>query len=265
MIEGNKHLRVLITGNQGYIGQHLSKWLFNHTDADVYGLDIRDGFDLSGARSIQHIETYDCIVHLASLTGVRASGKLAHKYMEQNMQMTMDLLNQAREYSVPTLVASSSSVHELRSPYAYSKKAIEVLCQSWPYRHFVRLFRPFTVYGHNIPDCYRSNMLYGMIQNKQIPDELVNARRDFTHIDDVCSAIHTLILNRKRGTAERVYEVGYCNPISVESFLQLHDIDTSSIKFIEPDVKYNESHFTCASPCSLYKLGWTPIHATRTR
>ena len=97
MIDGNKHLRVLITGNQGYIGQHLSKWLFNHTDADVYGLDIKDGFDLSGARSIQHIETYDCIVHLASLTGVRASGKLAHKYMEQNMQMTMDLLNQARE------------------------------------------------------------------------------------------------------------------------------------------------------------------------
>ena len=73
MITGNKHLRILISGNKGYLGQHLSKWLFNNTDWDICGVDKKDGFDLLGDKSIQHLETYDCVIHLASLTGIRAS------------------------------------------------------------------------------------------------------------------------------------------------------------------------------------------------
>ena len=263
MIEGNKHLRILITGNQGYIGQHLSKWLFNHTDWDIHGLDKKDGFDLLGDRSIQHLDTYDCVIHLASLTGVRASHKIPHRYMEDNIKMTMRMLVLCREYNVPCLVASSSSVDELRSSYAYSKSAIEQICQSYPYKHIARIFRPFTVYGHNIPDCYRSNMLYGMIQNDRVPETIYNATRDFTHIDDVCSAIQLIALNRHIGSAERIYEIGYCSPINTKTFLELHNIDTSKISFTEPNHEYNESHYTCASPSALYKLGWAPLHISR--
>ena len=93
MIEGNKHLRVLITGNQGYIGQHLSKYLFNNTDWDIYGLDKSDGFDLLGDRSIQHLETYDVVVHLAAMTGVRLSAKIPKRYMEDNIKMTMTFVS----------------------------------------------------------------------------------------------------------------------------------------------------------------------------
>ena len=71
MITGNKHYRVLITGGSGYIGQHLQKYIYDTHDMDVYSVDKKDGFDLLGDRSIGHIETYDCVVHLACLTGVR--------------------------------------------------------------------------------------------------------------------------------------------------------------------------------------------------
>ena len=263
MIEGNKHLRIIITGQKGYIGQHLSKWLFNNTDWDIHGLDKQDGFDLLGDRSIQHLETFDCVVHLASMTGVRLSAKIPKRYMEDNIKMTMRILNSCLDNNVPCLVASSSSVSELRSAYAYSKYAIEQLCQSYPYNSIARIFRPFTVYGHNMKDVYRSNMLYGMIVNNRVPNEIWNAKRDFTHIDDICSAIQLLILNRRNGTPNKPYEIGYCNPISTKEFLELHSVDTSTIHFKEPSNEYSESHFTCASPHDLFRLGWTPQNNQR--
>ena len=152
MITGNKHLRILISGNKGYLGQHLSKWLFNNTDWDICGVDKKDGFDLLGDKSIQHLETYDCVIHLASLTGIRASRVLPHAYMRDNMAMAMIVLDQCLSHNVPFLYASSSSVTELRSPYAYSKYAIEQICKQYPYNRIARIFRPFTIYGHNIKD-----------------------------------------------------------------------------------------------------------------
>ena len=263
MITGNKHWRVLVTGGSGYIGQHLQKYIFDTHDIDVYSVDKADGFDLLGGRSIGHLETYDCVVHLASLVSTRASTKLARRYMDDNIKMTLSVLNQCKEYDIPCLVASSSSVHELRSPYAYSKQAIESLCQSYPYKYIARIFRPFTVYGHNIRNCYRSDMLYGMIQDDRIPIELTNARRDYTHVEDVCSAITLLIRNCRNGNPDRPYEIGYCNPISTEAFLKLNNVNTDNISFNEPSHDYSESHFTCASPSALYKLGWTPHHISR--
>ena len=256
-------MRILVTGGNGYLGQHLQKWLYTHTDTDVNSLDKSTGFDLLGDRSIQHIETYDCVIHLASLTGVRASRLIPHRYMRDNMQMTMRILNQCNEYNVPCLVASSSSVTELRSSYAYSKYAIEQLCQSYPYNRIARIFRPFTIYGHNMDGVYRSNMLYGMIVDKKVPNEIWNAKRDFTHIDDVCSAIHLLALNRHNGTPDKPYDIGYCNPITTKDFLELFSVDTSTIHFKEPNDSYSESHFTCASPSALFRLGWTPQNNTR--
>ena len=263
MIEGNKHLRILVTGGNGYLGQHLQKWLYTHTDWDVNSLDKSTGFDLLGDRSIQHLETYDCVIHLASLTGVRASRLIPHRYMRDNIQMAMRILNQCNEYNVPCLVASSSSVDELRSSYSYSKYAIEQIARSYPYNRIARIFRPFTIYGHNIKDCYRSNMLYGMIQDGRVPDEIWNAKRDFTHIDDVCSAIQCITLNRHNGTPDKPYEIGYCNPISTKEFLELHSVDTSIIHFKEPTNDYIESHFTCASPSALFRLGWSPANNQR--
>lgn len=264
MITGNKHWRVLVTGGEGYIGQHLQKYIFDTHDMDVYSVDAKSGFDLLGDRSIGHIETYDCVVHLACLTGVRASNKIPHRYVEDNIKMTMSVLNQCKEYDVPCLVASSSSVKQMRSPYAYSKYAIEQICTSYPYSYNTRIFRPFTVYGHSIDRCYRSNMLYGMIQTGIIPKEIYNAQRDFTHIEDVCSAICILIRNARKGRAQDVYEIGYCNPITTEAFMQGLDVDTSDITFLDPsDETYLESTFTCASPHRLYELGWKPKHINR--
>ena len=265
MITGNKHYRVLVTGGDGYIGKHLQKYIFDTHDMDVYSLDKQSGFDLLGDRSIGHLETYDVVVHLASLTGVRASGKIPHRYVEDNIKMTMSVLNQCKEYDVPCLVASSSSVKQMKSAYAYSKYAIEQICTSYPYSYFTRIFRPFTVYGHNIERCYRANMLYGMIQTGIVPKEIYNATRDFTHIDDVCSAITLLIRNARRGRAQDVYEIGYCNPISTEKFMQGLSVDTSETTFLDPsDATYSESTFTCASPHRLYELGWKPKHINRT-
>ena len=256
------NMRLLITGGSGYIGTHLIRYLSINTDWDVTGIDKNDGFDLLGDRSIPDIDTYDCIIHLAARTGVRESNLFPHDYMSDNIKMTLAVLNQARKYLIPTLVASSSSITELRSAYAYSKYAIEQICQSTPYKHITQIFRPFTVYGHFVDNCWRSNMLYGKIQDNRIPDTLFNAHRDYTHVEDVCSALHILASNKISGSEP--IEIGYCHPITTKRFLQNHGIKTKNLRFVPADdPSYMESKYTCASPSALLRLGWDPVHFKR--
>ena len=67
--------KVLITGNSGYIGSHLSKML--RKDYEVYGLDIdtsqfpvADHYQLDINRLFTIDQEFDCVIHLAALVNV---------------------------------------------------------------------------------------------------------------------------------------------------------------------------------------------------
>lgn len=111
--------------------------------------------------------SFDCVVHLGARAGVRPSIVDPLLYEKTNVQGTLNILEAMREHGVQQIVAaSSSSVYGNQtkvpfsesdpanapiSPYAASKKALEMYCHTYAHLYGIQAtcLRFFTVYGPN--------------------------------------------------------------------------------------------------------------------
>ena len=91
--------KILITGNSGYIGSHLSKLLYN--DYEIHGLDMNEPQALVHQQYLCDIrkpfvleEEFDACIHLAALVNVGESEKIPSEYYLTNLNGTMNVLKQ---------------------------------------------------------------------------------------------------------------------------------------------------------------------------
>jgi UDP-glucose 4-epimerase len=137
-------MRVLITGNKGFIGQHICSRLAE-AGFQTQGFDIVDGDDILNAQSLaRKADGYEVIIHLAAIEEPSPT-----RTMETNLQGTWNVLCAAKENNVKKIIFMSS-VDALgvfqgegtpvylpldddypchpRTPYALSKKLAEEMC-----------------------------------------------------------------------------------------------------------------------------------------
>ena len=209
-------MRILLTGDKGFIGAHLSEKL-KGLGHDVKGYDLKSGLDIRDRNQLESVfKTFlpERVIHLAALTGVRDSLTNPAGYFETNITGTYYLLEMAEKYGVKNfLSASSSSVYGQQngwrvagglredlicdnqlSPYAVSKKAGELLCKMFGEVSTV-VFRPFTVYGEN----GRKNMVVYKLINAGRNGAVFhkygdgNSVRGYTNVHDLNEGIVKLI------------------------------------------------------------------------
>jgi UDP-glucose 4-epimerase len=154
----------------------------------------------------------DIIYHQAAQAGVRASVEDPTKVTEYNINGSQTILEAARKHDVKRVInASSSSVYgkpeylpydethpnEPVSPYGVSKLAVE---------HYMRVYnevyglptvslRYFTVYGPRMrPNMAISNFVSRCMRGES-PEIYGDGKqtRDFTYIDDIVDANHSLL------------------------------------------------------------------------
>jgi nucleoside-diphosphate-sugar epimerase len=182
----------------------------------------------------------DYVIHLAAHTGVRDSLENPHEYFNNNIISTKLIFDHYALTNTKILFASTSAVKELKSPYAMSKYACELIA---PWNCVIMRF--FTVYGGI---NYRKNMLYGLAKDNKL-EYLTDQSRDYTHIDDVCRAIKLIM---EDGKCKEIYEVGNGTPIHNRDFLKEIGY-TKKLPFKEV---VGESISTCANNTTLKSLGW---------
>ena len=189
------------------------------------------------------------VVHLAGKTGVKPSWdpEEIKSYYEANVLSSKRIFDTYKrppyKKDIPILYATSSSVDELKSPYAMTKAMVETIAPSSAIG-----MKFFTVYGGKNP---REDMLYAKALKHDI-DELTENKRDFTHIDFVCEAIHALLLC---GEPDRIYDIGTGNPRTPKEFLEELDILPTTILSSIPIVEsLDESQFTCADSSEIEKV-----------
>jgi len=185
-------MNILLTGHKGFIGNRLFTYL-QEKDHTVIALDKLTGHDIMSCDFPHNIET---VIHLAGLSGVRDSLDRPTEYWKTNVigsQRIFDFYKTKR-----VIYASSSTAYEpWQNPYAMSKYAMEQL------EHPNSLGMRFTtVYGPGA----RETMLIPKILKNDIQYLNVNHTRDFIHVDDVISAIETVLHKDVRG----VIDVGTC-------------------------------------------------------
>ena len=205
--------------NLRHVGSHPG---FRLVEADVRDAD-RVRHVLADARP-------DLVVHLAARAGVRPSIEAPALYADVNVRGTAVLLAAARDAGVARIVfSSSSSVYgdaspvpfresepavQPVSPYAATKRAAELLCETFarlePRLRIISL-RLFTVYGpRQRPDLAIHKFTRLIAAGQPVPffgDG--TASRDYTYITDIVQGILAAIERTRQPSVEHeIYNLG---------------------------------------------------------
>jgi len=185
-------------------------------------------------------QAFDVVVHLAAKAGVRPSLVDPEGYLRTNVHGTLRLMEAMRTAAgggaLPRLVAaSSSSVYGAQteapfaedaetscavSPYAASKKAMEVMAHTYHhlYRLPITLLRFFTVYGpRQRPEMAIARFLHMVAAGKAIPmfgDG--SSARDYTFIDDIVDGIHR---SMEACADFHIYNLGNASPVRLDDMI----------------------------------------------
>ncbi|HSE61740.1 MAG TPA: GDP-L-fucose synthase [Candidatus Saccharimonadales bacterium] len=216
--------RVLVTGGNGFLGQHLVKQL-KEKGAEVIAPRQAD-YDLIDGEQIKKMLTdnpSDIIIHLAAVVGgIGANREHPGKFFYENAMMGIQLIEQARQFKVPKLVALGTVCaypkivpipfkeddlwngypEETNAPYGLAKKMM--LVQSQGYREeygFNSIFLlPVNLYGPNDNfDPASSHVIPALIKKcvdavDNGDDKIVvwgdgSASREFLYVEDAAEGI----------------------------------------------------------------------------
>ena len=229
-------MKALVTGHHGFIGSHVYEHLLSHGH-EVDGYDRP--FDLGDFKTNKK---YDVVIHLAANAAIREAVKNPDLFWENNVIKSKPIFDYCRDNNVRCLYASSASVYEWWiNAYAISKKVNEI--QAPPNSVGMRFFN---VWAEKVS---RSDMLYRMLEEKTAT-YLTRHKRDWIHVNDIVTAIATLIPSSYTG----VLDVGTGNPVSVIDLATKMGMGHLPIKEDTP----GERDITCADTSQLRELGWIP-------
>lgn len=207
-------MKVLISGKDSYIGDHIAGWLVNsnkvHFEVDF--LDVRKPdwcmTDFSGYDAVVHVAG---IVHRKDITDPKIYDKV-------NTQLPYDVASKAKASGVKQFVfLSTMAVYgigkrlkgnyvDLTTPinptslYGKSKYNAEKKLKSLEDDNFIlSIVRPPNVYGKGCKGGYI--MGYTSIVEKLpiIPDAYSNVKQSVLYIDNLCEFIRLLLIDRESG------------------------------------------------------------------
>jgi UDP-glucuronate 4-epimerase len=292
-----KPLSVLVTGSSGFIGTNIVRHL-HEAGHQVTALDqmspkqpLPEGvkfYDCDIRHGLLPQKTFDVVVHLAALAGVRPSLHDPLGYQFTNVIGTIRLLDHCRKMGTPHFVfASSSSVYgpdtplpaeesttpDPCSPYALTKLQGEQWGRLYAKLHGIRFLalRFFSVWGPGQrPDLALEAFRLRMMAGKPVTIHGDGSqRRDLTHVEDVARAIESAL--HWEGPGSAVLNVGTGKNHSVMDMLDAAQKVVAALHFsgsgfthFTPNVSYQNAHQadvpeTLASLTAVGKeLGWTP-------
>lgn len=247
------------------------RYVFSHSDINDYETNktLLEKYDI------------DTVVHFAAQSHVDNSFKNSVQFTRDNVLGTHTLLEACREYGkIKRFVHISTDevygevdmendgcvekgVLNPTNPYAATKAAAEFLVRSY-YHSFklpIVITRGNNVYG---PRQYPEKVIPSFINNL-LKNDLCKihgkglSRRNFIHVDDVSTALETII---NKGKINDIYNIGTSNEYNVlevlEKLVLLIKDDTNYLQyagFVE-DRLFNDFRY-CINNRKLKKLGWS--------
>jgi len=243
-------MRVLVTGNFGFIGCHLVKALTKRgyevigvdivprsqviDKAHFFKVDIRNYSKLS-----EVVKRVDLVVHLAALTDAYESLKKPEVYHDVNVSGTLNVLRLSHSLKIEKFVFISSAAvygeachlpideeHPLRpiNPYGATKVACEAYVRAFhcSYNLPAVILRIFNVYGPGQKRTY-AGVISEFVKRALLGKTLViygdgRQTRDFVYISDVIEAI---IKALESDLDFGVFNIGTGKPVTINELAEL--------------------------------------------
>jgi len=231
--------RVLITGNSGYIGSHLSHLLKQDPNLELYGLDkdepivklstfcLHDITDTKPLLYQTEQAEFDCVVHLASTVNVPRSFESPSLYFETIVNGTKNILQNIKFDHF--IYASSGSAEAMISPYGIAKRMAEILVEDWCRKNNKEfsLLRFYNVTGTSTIKIREDTILNKLIQARAegffniygADYDTIDGTpiKDYTHVLEVVDAINKIIYT----PANNIEHFGHCSPLTVKQVIDI--------------------------------------------
>ena len=209
-------MKILITGNSGYIGSHLTQSLNQRSDLELYGLDkskpvvSMEKFSWNDITIPENIlwqtnnTEFDCVIHLAAEVAVGRSVLNPIKYYQTNTLGTLRILQDIKFKRF--VHASTGSAGPMNNPYGISKRAAEQIVEQYCLEKEIPFttFRFYNVTGTDgiaptNPDGLMWNLMnaqktgvFNLFGNDYNTLD-GSAVRDYTHVNEICNALEMAI------------------------------------------------------------------------
>lgn len=236
--------KILITGNSGYIGSHLTKML--EKDYEIHGLDIRppqtpvtEFFQQDINRLFTVPFEYDAVVHLAALVNVGESEQKPIQYYITNLNGTMNVINK-----IPTknfILASTGAADGCESAYGISKRAAEDVVREYCTVHNPKDYTIFRFYNVIGSDGFKptnpDGLMYNLMQAPNKGEFTIfgtdydtihgdgTCVRDYVHVNEICNAIRLAIEKPANQIECLGHGKGHTVKEIVDIFRKVNDVD----------------------------------------
>lgn len=155
-------MKVLITGDTGFIGNNMKKFL-SRIDVEIVGYSRRNGFNVLNIDQLRKVaKSCDIIYHFAAEAKPGESVFNPVHTIEANLKGSLNVLEVCRELNIPLIYPSSCEIYgdstmpikeesplNPSNPYAAAKTAIDRICYMYHacYNVDVKIVRLFNPYG----------------------------------------------------------------------------------------------------------------------
>lgn len=152
-------MKILITGNKGFIGGHAVR-VFREAGHDVWTYEWEE-------QTLPRVDGLDWVLHFGAISST--TERDVDRVMRQNYEFSVWLYEECRKHDVDLQWSSSASVYgngtefkesspvDPRSPYSWSKYLFERYTEKNPTHRICQGFRYFNVHGegHNDGESHK--------------------------------------------------------------------------------------------------------------
>lgn len=272
-------MKILITGDAGFVGGYFRKALDGH---DIIGVDIKNGIDARKFFAEDNTH-FNLVIHLAAIVGGRATIEGAPLSVAVDLAIDSELFQWALRTKPDRIIYYSSSaaypIHlqatgsthklkesdinlsDIKSPdytYGWAKLTGEMLAQYAEKEGLrVHVFRPFSGYGEDQSLDYPFPSFIKRGVEKANPFMIWgtgNQVRDFIHIEDVVAAT----LEAVEQDVDGPVNLGLGRPTSFNELANLVISECGYFPKIEHVIDAPEGvQFRCSDPSKMFSF-YTP-------
>jgi UDP-glucose 4-epimerase len=265
-------MNILVTGGAGFVGTNLIKQLLKEghqvISVDNYHTGLRSNhqpgvqyveFDIRNIDDYSSWGEFDIVYHLAAIARIQPSFKEPYDYFTTNANATFKIAKYCSEKNIPLVFAGSSShwSGKFKNPYTFSKDVSEEIIQLFQKHYGLKasIARFYNVYGpYHLKEGGYCTVIgkWEKCIEEQKPLTIYgdgNKRRDFTHIDDIVSAL--ILINEKQAWGH-MFELGRGKNYSIKEIASMFQTD-----IIYEANKPGEADITlCTDTVAKEILGW---------
>lgn len=243
-------MKILITGNAGFVGRNLTDMLVREKDHEgklhrVGGLDIKhitplidgtQGPDLARESTAQRIlenGNFDMVVHLASSVSTPGSIARPLETFRNTVRTAVHVMEGCRLTDTPCIMTTSVKARDGMTPYGASKRMVELWAQEYQraYDSTIVINRPGTIYGPGQEGSTESGWVAWFLRAKREGLKVtINGDgshvRDLLHVTDYCRLLIAQIYD-PHAYMDRIWDVGggMRNAVNVREMVEYLELD----------------------------------------